>query len=170
MLCCLCVVCVHVCVCVCVNTGFNVWKLGMALVRLPGVVFCLQVCCVWVVGEPQLLMTFYLCHAPLNLTPAHPNPGPSVWMRLKTQMQLWAMSNWRRTCLHVKGFGNWLEMVLLHPPRKWVVSLCWGCGRMALMTGTWSKVVERKSFPSWSLWWDEFWASWLFWVWEVSLQ
>ena len=60
------------------------------------------------------MVTFDLCHAPL-IAKLFNDPAGSV--RLEGRVV------------------DCVEVVLLHPPRKWVVPLCCGCGVVALTVG-----------------------------------
>ena len=76
------------------------------------------------INETYDPVTFDLCYTPLTITLTL----VCQLMRLSTHVQLWAVSGWMRACLCVK-VGDCVEVVLLHPLKKLVVSLCWGCGR-----------------------------------------
>ena len=76
------------------------------------------------VGVSLLLVPFGLFHTHLTLTLAIQTLVHQL-MWLRTHVRLRAMFGWRRACLCVRA-GDCVEMVLLNPLRKWVVSLYWG--------------------------------------------
>lgn len=80
-----------------------------------------------------LPVTFDICHAPL--------PQPAYPMRLKAQLQSWAMSGWSRACLHVNwgllsvwrwlcGLCHCVGCVVESHWRHW---WCWGCAVLVVM-------------------------------------
>ena len=74
---------------------------------------------------PPPLVTFDLYHAPPTLTLAHPNPSTSVNDHgpIEGSVRLEGSLSACEGCV---------QMVLLHPPRKWVVSLRSGWGGKVL--------------------------------------
>ena len=77
------------------------------------------------VGVPQPTVPVDLCHAPPTPTLAHPNPSLCSHNELCNRGQCPV-----RVCLW--RVGDCVGVLLVHPPRKYVVLGCWGCGGMAL--------------------------------------
>ena len=71
---------------------------------------------------------FDFCHTPPTLALAHPNPSTSV----NELEDPGAIEGSVQLVESLSASEGLVEVVLLHPPRKWVVLLCWGCGEMAL--------------------------------------
>ena len=76
-------------------------------------------------GVPLLWVTVVLCHAPLILTLAHYNPSPLV-NELENPGVI--TCSVKMACPLGRVVDDCVEVVLLHPPRNWVVPLHWWCG------------------------------------------